>query len=216
MSFKEKIAKRAAAEIKAGQIVNLGVGIPTLISKYIDPDKAVSIQSENGILGMGLPRIRGSEDRNLIDAGGRYVSIKPGGSFFDSAISFMLIRGGRLDISFLGALEISAAGDLANWTIPGRYSPGIGGGMELAQKARRLIVTTRHTNREGKSKIREDCSLPITAKGCVDRIITELAVIDVSPVGLKLREIAVETDVDTVIARTEAKLTVPREHIPRF
>ena len=216
MSFKEKIAKRAAAEIKAGQIVNLGVGIPTLISKYIDPDKAVSIQSENGILGMGLPRIRGSEDRNLIDAGGRYVSIKPGGSFFDSAISFMLIRGGRLDISFLGALEISAAGDLANWTIPGRYSPGIGGGMELAQKARRLIVTTRHTNREGKPKIREDCSLPITAKGCVDRIITELAVIDVSPVGLKLREIAVETDVDTVIARTEAKLTVPREHIPRF
>jgi len=216
MSAKEKIARRAAAEVQTGQIVNLGVGIPTLIAKHIAEHKDVCIHSENGILGMGLPCDRGREDRNLIDAGGRYVSLRSCASFFDSAVSFMLIRGGRLDISFLGALEISAAGDLANWIIPGHYSPGIGGGMELAQKARRLVVTTLHTNRKGAAKIRQTCTLPITARGCVDRIVTELAVIDVLPEGLKLMEIAAETDVQTVLDRTDAELMVSREPIPRF
>jgi len=216
MSYKDKIAERAAAEIQAGQIINLGIGIPTVIPKYLAGNKQTIVHSENGILGMGLPCKRGTEDRNLIDAGGTYVTIETGASFFDSALSFTLVRGGRLDIAFIGALEVSATGDLANWIIPGKYSPGIGGGMELAQKARRLIVTTTHTTRNGQPKIVNACSLPLTAKGCVNTIITELAVIDVLPSGLYLREIATETDVDTVIAGTEAEVVVPDRELPKF
>ncbi len=216
MSYKDKIAERAAAEIQAGQIINLGIGIPTVIPKYLAGNKQTIVHSENGILGMGLPCKRGTEDRNLIDAGGTYVTIETGASFFDSALSFTLVRGGRLDIAFIGALEVSATGDLANWIIPGKYSPGIGGGMELAQKARRLIVTTTHTTRNGQPKIVNACSLPLTAKGCVNTIITELAVIDVLPSGLYLREIATETDVDTVIAGTEAEVIVPDRELPKF
>ena len=216
MSFKEKIAQRAAAEIGVGQIINFGIGIPTLIPKYLADDRQVIAHSENGILGMGLPCERGKEDRNLIDAGGTYVTTGIGASFFDSALSFTLVRGGRLDIAFIGALEVSAAGDLANWIIPGQYSPGIGGGMELAQKARRLIVTTRHTTRNGNPKIVKTCTLPLTAKGCVKTIITELAVIDVLPAGLVLREIAAETDIDTVIARTDARIIIPDDQLTRF
>ena len=216
MSYKDKIAERAAAEIQAGQIINLGIGIPTLIPKYLENHKKVVVHSENGILGMGLPCKRGTEDRNLIDAGGTYVTIETGASFFDSVLSFTLVRGGRLDIAFIGALEVSATGDLANWIIPGKYSPGIGGRMELAQKARRLIVTTTHTTRNGQPKILNACSLPLTAKGCVNTIITELAVMDVLPSGLYLREIATETDVDTVIARTEAEVIVPDRELSKF
>jgi 3-oxoacid CoA-transferase B subunit len=216
MSYKDKIAERAAAEIQAGQIINLGIGIPTLIPKYLEDHKKVIVHSENGILGMGLPCKRGIEDRNLIDAGGTYVTIATGASFFDSALSFALVRGGRLDITFIGALEVSASGDLANWIIPGKYSPGIGGGMELAQKARRLIVTTTHTTRDGKPKILNSCTLPLTAKCCVNTIITELAVIDVLPIGLVLREIASETDVETVVTNTDADVSVPDTEIPRF
>jgi len=178
MSSKEKIAARAAREIRSGQIINLGIGIPTLILDYLPQEIEVLVQSENGILGIG-PRCRnGTEDRNLIDAGANYVTLAPGASFFDSALSFALIRGGRVDISFLGTLEVSAAGDLANWIIPGKMTPGIGGGMELAQKARRVIVTTAHTTREGAPKILTRCTLPLTAPACVKTIITELAVID--------------------------------------
>ena len=216
MSSKEKIAQRAAAEIGAGQIINLGIGIPTLIPKYLEDNKQVVVHSENGILGMGLPCKRGSEDRNLIDAGGTYVTTGRGAAFFNSALSFTLVRGGRLDIAFIGALEVSAAGDLANWIIPGQYSPGIGGGMELAQKARRLIVTSMHTTRNGDPKILKACTLPLTAKGCVNTIITELAVIDVLPAGLVLREIAAETDIDTVIARTDAALLIPDGNLTRY
>ena len=216
MSYKDKIAERAAAEIQAGQIINLGIGIPTLIPKYLEDHKKVIVHSENGILGMGLPCKRGIEDRNLIDAGGTYVTIETGASFFDSLLSFTLVRGGRLDIAFIGALEVSGTGDLANWIIPGKYSPGIGGGMELAQKARRIIVTTTHTTRNGQPKIVNACSLPLTAKGCVNTIITELAVMDVLPSGLYLREIATETDVDTVIAGTEAEVVVPDRELPKF
>lgn len=216
MSDKDKIAERAAAEIQTGQIINLGIGIPTLIPRFLVDRQPVIVHSENGILGMGNPSRRGFEDRNLIDAGGTYVTLESGGSYFDSVLSFSLVRGGRLDLAVIGALQVSAAGDLANWIIPGKYAPGIGGGMELAQKARRLIVTTTHMTRDGKPKILERCSLPLTAKRCVNTIITELAVMDVTPEGLALREIAAETDLETVLERTAAEVTIPAGEIPRF
>jgi 3-oxoacid CoA-transferase B subunit len=216
MSYKEKIAARAAREVLPGQVINLGIGIPTLIPEYLSADTPVWIHSENGILGMGPRCQRGTEDRNLIDAGGTYVTLASGAAFFDSALSFALVRGGRLDVAFLGALEISQTGDLANWLIPGKYAPGIGGGMELAQKARRVIVTTTHTTHSGEPKIVQQCTLPLTAKGCVNTIITELAVIDVTSDGLKLRELAAETDVDTVELRTGARLIVPEGEVARF
>jgi 3-oxoacid CoA-transferase subunit B len=216
MSAKEKIAARAAREIQAGQVINLGIGIPTLIPDYLPPDAGVFIQSENGILGIGPQCRNGTEDRNLIDAGANYVTLAPGASFFDSALSFAIIRGGRVDITFLGTLEVSADGDLANWIIPGKMAPGIGGGMELAQKARRVVVTTSHTTREGRPKILTRCTLPLTAKGCVRTIITELAVIDVTPQGLMLRELARETSLEEVRDKTEASLLVPEGEIPWF
>lgn len=216
MSYKEKIARRAAREISPGQVINLGIGIPTLILDYLPDQLPVLVHSENGILGMGRRCLRGSEDRRLIDAGGSYVSVIPGASFFDSALSFALVRGGRLDLAFLGALEVSERGDLANWIIPGKFSPGIGGGMELAQKARRLIITTTHTARGGAPKLLEECSLPLTARGCVNRIITELAVMDVTEQGLELREIAAEAELDEVLQKTGASLVVPQQPIPKF
>jgi 3-oxoacid CoA-transferase B subunit len=216
MSFKEIIARRAAREIRPGQVINLGIGIPTQILQFLPADTVVFIHSENGILGMGPRCKRGAENRNLIDAGGNYVTLQPGASFFDSILSFSLVRGGRLDIAFLGALEISAKGDLANWIIPGRYSPGIGGGMELAQKAKRVIVTTTHTTKEGTPKIFLECTLPITAKACVGTIITELAVMEVTPEGLVLKELAESTDFETVKSLTAAPLIVKGDSIPRF
>ena len=216
MSFKEKIAARAAREVQPGQVINLGIGIPTVIPDFLPDASEVFIQSENGILGVGPRCARGTEDRNLIDAGGSYVTLQPGASFFDSAVSFAIIRGGRVDITFLGTLEVSAEGDLANWIVPGKMAPGIGGGMELAQKARRVIVTTTHTTRDGRPKILERCTLPLTAKGCVKTIITELAVIDVTSQGLRLRELARETSLSEVQARTAAPLRVTDGAIPRF
>ncbi|MEW5721645.1 MAG: 3-oxoacid CoA-transferase subunit B [Thermodesulfobacteriota bacterium] len=216
MSDKEKIARRAAREIGPGQVINLGIGIPGLITNYLRPEQGVVIHSENGLLGMGDKCPRGTEDRNLINAGGTYVRVAPGGSFFDSVLSFTLVRGGRLDIAFLGALAVDQNGDLANWIVPGRFAPGIGGGMELAQKARRVIVTITHTTRKGEPKIMEKCTLPLTAKACVDTIVTELAVMDVTPEGLRLRELAEETDLATVRAKTGAPLLVPENGVPRF
>ncbi len=216
MSYKEKIAARAAMEVKPGQVINLGIGIPTLIPDFLPAPDDVFIQSENGILGIGSRCRGGTEDRNLIDAGGSYVTLRPGASFFDSAVSFAIIRGGRVDISFLGTLEVSADGDLANWIIPGKMAPGIGGGMELAQKARRLIVTTSHTTRDGRPKILERCTLPLTARGCVTTVITELAVIDVTPRGLVLRELARETRLEEVREKTAAPLAVPEGEVGRF
>jgi 3-oxoacid CoA-transferase B subunit len=213
---KEKIARRAEREIKAGLIVNLGIGIPTMILKYLKPEKHVMIHSENGILGMKSHCSRQDADRNLIDAGGGYIDLDMGASFFDSVLSFSLVRNGRLDISFLGALEISANGDLANWMIPGKYTPGIGGGMELAQKARRLVITTLHTNSKGKAKILKSCTLPLTAKSCVDRIITDLSVIDVVDGKLKLVETAAETTVEEIVEKTDAPLMIPDRELPQF
>jgi 3-oxoacid CoA-transferase B subunit len=216
MSCKEKIAARAAREVQPGQVINLGIGIPTMIPEYLPDATEVFIQSENGILGIG-PRCRtGTEDRNIIDAGANYVTLAPGASFFDSALSFALIRGGRVDLSFLGTLQVSVEGDLANWIIPGKIAPGIGGGMELAQKARRVVVTTSHTTRDGAPKILPRCTLPLTARGCVRTIITELAVIDVAPEGLMLRELARETSLDEVREKTGAPLLLPEGEIPRF
>ena len=216
MSYKEKIARRACREIRPGNLINLGIGIPTLIPSFLPEDAPVWIHSENGILGMGQPCPREQADQNLIDAGGTYVSVLPGASFFDSSLSFALVRGGRLDVAFLGALEVSAAGDLANWIIPGKFAPGIGGAMELAQKARRVVVTTTHTDRKGRPKILRECTLPLTARACVATIVTELAVIDVTPAGLVLREVAEETALAEVSAKTAAPLTVPEGELRRF
>jgi 3-oxoacid CoA-transferase B subunit len=208
---KKKIARRAAKEIQAGQVINLGIGIPTLIPAYLPAGMPLTIHSENGILGAGGATGPGEADRNLIDAGGMYISTVPGAAFCDSALSFALVRGGRLDLTFLGALEVSAAGDLANWIIPGKFAPGIGGAMELAQKAKRLVITTTHATRKGGAKILQNCSLPLTAKGCVDMIITELAVMSLTREGLVLKEIAEETDIDTVLRLTQASLRIPEE-----
>jgi len=219
MSYKNKIAKRAAEEILPGQVINLGIGLPTLAMEYLPEKMPVMIHSENGILGMGKPCENGREDRNLIDAGGSYPEVVTGASFFDSALSFSIVRGGRLDTAFLGTLEVAENGDLANWIIPGKFSPGIGGGMELAQKAKRLIITTTHTTRKGEAKILKRCTLPLTAKECVDRIITELAVVDVTEAGLELKELAEETTLDEVIQKTGAPLIVPHDReasFPRF
>lgn len=207
---KLKIARRAAKEINPGQVVNLGIGIPTLIPDFLPPDMPVTFHSENGIVGAGGISKPGEADRNLIDAGGSYITTVPGAAFFDSSLSFALVRGGRLDMAFLGALEVAGNGDLANWIIPGKFAPGIGGAMELAQKARRLVITTTHTTRKGGAKILRNCSLPLTAPKCVNIIITELAVMTVSPAGLLLEEIAEDTDVDTVIRLTDAQLTVSK------
>lgn len=216
MSYKEKIARRAAKEIAPGQVINLGIGIPTFVPHYLEPDFPVMIHSENGILGMGLRSERGTEDRNLIDAGGSYVTTLPGASFFDSALSFALVRGGRLDIAFLGALEVAENGDLANWIIPGKYAPGIGGAMEIAQKARRLIITTTHNDRRGNPKVVERCSLPLTGKGCVELIITELAVMQPTRQGLVLREIARGAELGELRERTGAELLVPPQGLAEF
>lgn len=205
---KVKIARRAAQEIKAGQVVNLGIGIPTLIPSYLPPGLPLTIHSENGILGAGAVTTAAEADRNLIDAGGAYISTVAGACYCDSAVSFTLVRGGRLDLAFLGALEVSQRGDLANWIIPGKFAPGIGGAMELAQKARKLVITTTHTTRKGEPKLLKSCTLPLTAGGCVDMIITELAVITVGPTGMILTEIAEETDLETVLRATDAPLTV--------
>lgn len=213
---KEKIAKRAEKEIQLGQVVNLGIGIPTLILKYLSAEKQVQIHSENGIVGMGAHCDRDHADRNLIDAGGGYVAVETGASFCDSVLSFALVRGGRLDISFLGALEVAENGDLANWTIPGKYSPGIGGGMELAQKSQKLVITTFHCHKGGDPKILTECTLPLTAKACVDRIITELAVIDVVDGKLHLKEVAKETSIEEIKSKTGAPLVIDESALESF
>ncbi|MFW5722898.1 MAG: 3-oxoacid CoA-transferase subunit B [Desulfohalobiaceae bacterium] len=216
MSPKTRIARRTAAELVSGQVVNLGIGLPTRVLQHLPPEVDIFVHSENGILGMGPRCPRGTEDPSLIDSGGDYVQLRPGAAFFDSALSFALVRGGRLDVAILGTLEVSGEGDLANWVIPGRFAPGIGGGMELAQKARKVIVTTTHTTGKGRPKILKRCTLPVTAKKCVTTIVTELAVLDVTGQGLVLRELAREADLADMLSRTEAEVIVPNGDIPRF
>lgn len=213
---KTRMIQRVAREIRAGMTVNLGIGLPTRVIDYVDHELPVCLHSENGIAGVG-PSIGYDEaDRNLIDAGGTYVSTQPGTAFFDSAVSFALVRGGRLDLTVLGAFEVAMNGDLANWIIPGLFTPGVGGGMELAQKARRVVIMMNHCDKKGCSKIVRECSLPLTASACVDRIYTELAVIDILAEGLVLREIAEGTTLEQVLAATEAPLQVPENELPTF
>ena len=206
---KQRMLRRAAQEIEAGMTVNLGIGLPTQVVNFLDDDLPVCLHSENGISGVGPTLPFDQADRNLIDAGGAYVSTVPGAAFFDSAVSFSLVRRGRLDLTILGAFEISTGGDLANWKIPGLFSPGAGGAIELAQKARRVVVLTTHCDKHGRSKIVKTCSLPLTASACVDRVFTDLAVLDVTPDGMVLKEIAEGQSVESVVAATEGPLVIP-------
>jgi 3-oxoacid CoA-transferase subunit B/acetate CoA/acetoacetate CoA-transferase beta subunit len=199
---RQVIARRAAAEVRDGQLVNLGIGLPTLIPGYVAAGLQVWIHSENGIVGVGPQADERSLDAELIDAGGGYVTVVPGGAIVDSATSFGIIRRGLLDITFLGALQVSQQGDLANWLVPGKIVAGIGGGAELAQKARQVIVTMPHCDKDGRAKIVERCELPLTARRCVTRIITEQAVFDVSAAGLALREILGDLSVTQLQAIT--------------
>ncbi|MFV0514419.1 MAG: 3-oxoacid CoA-transferase subunit B [Jhaorihella sp.] len=211
-----RMIARAAREIAAGMVVNLGIGLPSRVVDHLPPGFPVCLHTENGLTGIGPTLPPDAADRNLIDAGGAYVSTVPGSAFCDSAVSFALVRSGRLDLTMLGAFEVSQAGDLANWIIPGRFSPGAGGGIELAQKARRVAVLTMHTDRDGKPKLVADCSLPLTARGCVSRIFSDLAVIDVTPEGFVLRETAKGVSPEQVIAATAAPLAVPDGDIMVF
>lgn len=213
---KERMVARAAREIRPGMVVNLGIGLPTRVVNHLAADMPVCLHTENGLSGIGPTLPIEQADRNLIDAGGAYVSTVPGSAFFDSAASFALVRSGRLDMTMLGAFEVAQNGDLANWKIPGRFSPGAGGAIELAQKARRVLVLSTHTDRKGNPKLIESCTLPLTAKGCVDRIFTDMAVIDVTPEGFALREIAEGLALDDVIKATGASLTLPEGEIPVF
>lgn len=211
MDARERIARRAALELKENSVVNLGIGIPTLIANYLPPDVNVILESENGFLGIGPAPEPGQEDKDLANAGGQPVTIRPGGSCFDSALSFSIIRGGHLDLVVLGALEVDEEGNLANWMIPGKMVPGMGGAMDLVVGAKRVVVAMEHTNKNGKPKILKRCTLPLTARGQVDAIVTEMAYIEVTGDGLILKEVAPGCTVEDVILATGAELIISED-----
>ncbi|WHX65974.1 3-oxoacid CoA-transferase subunit B [Peribacillus frigoritolerans] len=208
VDVRNRIAKRAAKEIHDGLIVNLGIGIPTLVADHIPQDIHVLFHAENGVLGTGPSPDPGKEDPALCNAGGFPITTVMGASYFDSATAFGMIRKGYIDITILGALEVSEKGDLANWIVPGKRVPGMGGAMELAQKAKKVIVLMNHVNKQGESKILKTCTLPLTARKSVDLIITEMAVMEVTEEGLVLKEVMAPYTVDDVLRNTEATLKI--------
>ncbi len=205
---REQIAQRTAQELQNGYTVNLGIGMPTLVANYVPPGVEIFIHAENGLLGCGPLAAEGAEDPDLINAGAQYITLLPGACCFDSAMSFAMIRGGHLDITILGGFQVSAQGDLANWMVPGRGYGNIGGAMDLANGAKRVIVTMEHCARNGEPKIVETCNYPLTGLRCVDTIITDLAVISVTPEGLVLREVAPGLTPEAVQGRTGATLQI--------
>lgn len=208
MLDKTGIAKRIAKEVKDGYYVNLGIGIPTLVANYVREDIDVEFQSENGVLGMGPFPFEGDEDPDIINAGKQTITTLPGASFFDSALSFAMIRGKHVDLTILGAMEVAENGDIANWKIPGRMVKGMGGAMDLVASAENIIVAMMHTNKRGESKLLKQCSLPLTGVGCVKKIVTNLAVIEVTDEGFKLLERAPGVSVQEIKDATEGHLSV--------
>ena len=208
MLDKNGIAKRIAKEVQDGYYVNLGIGIPTLVANYVREDIEVEFQSENGVLGMGPFPFEGDEDADIINAGKQTITTLPGASFFDSATSFAMIRGQHVDLTILGAMEVSENGDIANWKIPGKMVKGMGGAMDLVASAENIIVAMMHTNRAGASKLLKNCSLPLTGVGCVKKIVTNMAVIEVTPKGFKLLERAPGVSVEDVKNATEGELII--------
>lgn len=205
---KNQIAQRIAKELKDGYYVNLGIGIPTLVANYIPAGINVTLQSENGLLGMGPFPFEGEEDPDLINAGKQTITTLPGSVFFDSAMSFGMIRAGKVDLTVLGAMEVSDQGDIANWKIPGKMVKGMGGAMDLVASAKNIIVAMMHTNPKGESKLLPSCTLPITGKRCVKKIVTEIAVLDVTDNGFKLLERAPGVAVEEIVSKTSGKLIV--------
>ena len=208
---KEQIAQRIASELKDGYYVNLGIGIPTLVANYIPSGIKVVLQSENGLLGIGPFPEEGKEDPDLINAGKQTVTTVPGSAFFDSAMSFGMIRAGKVDLTVLGAMEVSERGDIANWKIPGKMVKGMGGAMDLVASAKNIIVAMMHTNPKGESKLLSHCTLPLTGTRCVKKIVTDLAVIDITENGFKLLERAPGISADEIRTKTEGKLAVEGE-----
>jgi acetate CoA/acetoacetate CoA-transferase beta subunit len=208
VDMRNQMAKRAAEEIQTGMVVNLGIGIPSLVPNHLSTETKVMFHAENGITGMGPTPVKGEEDENLCNAGGFPVTLNRGGSYCDSGISFGMIRRGRVDITILGSLEVSKKGDLANWIVPGKKVPGMGGAMELAQKAKKVIVVMNHCDKQGRPKIVTSCTLPLTSSACVDLIITDLAVFKVTEEGLLLTELFAPYSLETVVNKTGCEFKI--------
>ncbi|WP_079475958.1 3-oxoacid CoA-transferase subunit B [Marinococcus halophilus] len=214
-SQRENIIQRAVQEVEDGTIVNLGIGMPTMIANYIPAEKNIFLHSENGLLGIGPYPGEDDVDADLINAGKETVTVKQGGSFFDNAESFAMIRGGHIDLAILGGMEVSSQGDLANWMIPGKMVKGMGGAMDIVQGAQKVVIIMTHTNKNGESKIRKECALPLTGEKVVDRLITDMAVFDFTPSGMVLREVLNGADVKTVEQYTDAPFTIDETLIDR-